>query len=349
MSIVKVAELSGFSHATVSRVINDRPGVSPEAAKAVREAIREIGYTPPPNRPGRKPKSGRGVRVGNVAMIFMGARSPLARTPVTATVLHTVQLALADRGLNLVLGQVHPDGSLPPSVLNGAVDGLILHGEPPARDVRAKIEHLPSVWLMSPRRHASDWGDRVMPDNGAIGRLAAEYLLGKGHRSIAFVHGKPNHLGYRDRAEAFDEIATLGGAACHTLFDDEVEEPARDRAAVLLDAALRLDPLPTGLFVPRDLVTAHMYKALRQRGLEPGVDVEIVSCDNAAVLTMLDPEPASIEIFPERIGAKAVDVLLSRIGSPARHAREHHLISPRLVTPDQRELYARVGSPGAGI
>ena len=55
MSIVDVAKRAGVSVATVSRVINDFPGVSPRTARQVRTAMKELLYVPAPIRPGPKP------------------------------------------------------------------------------------------------------------------------------------------------------------------------------------------------------------------------------------------------------------------------------------------------------
>ena len=48
MSITKVARIAGESHGTVTRVVNARPDILPYMIRAVRLAMAEVGYVPPP-------------------------------------------------------------------------------------------------------------------------------------------------------------------------------------------------------------------------------------------------------------------------------------------------------------
>src|SRR5258708_3300439 len=104
MSIVEVASLAGVSKSTVSRVINQLPGVAPAATEAVRKAMEELGYRPNVRRPGRKPKERQGIRTGNVALLTMGeSPAQLYRMPVFPAMLHGIERALAENGLNLMM------------------------------------------------------------------------------------------------------------------------------------------------------------------------------------------------------------------------------------------------------
>jgi len=72
MTITEVAKLAGVSTATVSRVINRSPRVTPDVAKSVLETIERIGYTPAARRPGPKLKGRAFIRTGNVLLLVMG-------------------------------------------------------------------------------------------------------------------------------------------------------------------------------------------------------------------------------------------------------------------------------------
>jgi hypothetical protein len=52
--------------------------------------------------------------------------------------------------------------------------------------VQARLANLPTVWLMA-NREKPLWGDQVMPDNTAIGETAAQYLLRRGPRQLAYL------------------------------------------------------------------------------------------------------------------------------------------------------------------
>ena len=343
MSMTQVAKLAGVSHATVSRVINRRSDVSPDSVQRVRQAMQRLRYVPPAKRRGPKPKAS-GVRTGSVGMLFVGETPTLATSPVMALVLHAIQDELAARGFNLTLGQVTAAGDLPPNITGGHVDGLFMHGPPPSRDVQRQLSRYSAcVWLLSQRRQRGYWGDRVSPDNGQIGALAAKYLIDRGHACIASVNCDPSHFGFVTRAQSFQEVASEAGVPVKTFADNgnaiPIGEGEPDHVQAqfdaLIDQMVSADgPKPTGLFVPRDTLTIRMCRALSRRGLRPGRDIEIVSCDNIPALDALDPRPATIDVRPNDIGRRAVDQLLWRIDHRDAPMNVVTLIEPRLVPGD---------------
>ena len=57
MDIRDIARLSGYSVGTVSRVLNDSPGVSDRARERVLSVVREVGYEPNTNARHHKTRS----------------------------------------------------------------------------------------------------------------------------------------------------------------------------------------------------------------------------------------------------------------------------------------------------
>ncbi len=352
MSIVQVAKLAGLSHATVSRVINDRPGVSDSAAERVRAAMKKLGYSPPAKRRGPVPKDRPNVRSGSVAVLFLGTDRTPMRAPVAALAVDAVESALAELGLNMTLAKVGDDGRLPPAVSKGEVDGLILHGFPPDETVADKLREFPSVWMMSRRTESGDWGDRVAPDNEAVGRMAAEHLIGSGHETLAFLRIEESHRGFMDREHGFVAAVKEAGARCVVLDaacqnPDDAHPSEVDRAALegVIEELDTKSPRPTALFVPRGRWTFMVYEAMREIGLEPGRDVEVVACDNDPILRALSPAPAAIDIQPDLIGAEAVRQLLRRLEEPDSRSMSRAVlwIQPRLVLPESTL------SPGSAV
>jgi LacI family transcriptional regulator len=342
MSMVEVAKLAGVSHATVSRVINGRADVSSASVRRVREAMQELRYVPPAKRRGPKPKAS-GVRTGNLCVLFVTETPTLAASPVAALVLHAIEQEAAARGFGVMFGQVTAAGSLPQSVVAGRVDGLLMYGPPPSPDVRQKLSRYQAcVWLLSQRRQRGYWGDRVSPDNHKIGEMACRYLIDRGHQRIAAVDCDPGHFGFAARTEAFEETAREAGVFFKTLstgsnIEDKSPPSASGKTAFdeLVDQLLATPgAMPTGLFVPRDLLTIQMYRALRRRGIQPGRDIEIVSCDNIPALDALDHRPTTIDVRPEEIGRRAVEQLVSRINDRSAPLSVTTMVEPRLVLGD---------------
>lgn len=342
MSMVVVAKLAGVSHATVSRVINGRSDVSADSVQRVRDAMQRLRYVPPARRRGPKPKASK-VRTGNIGVLFVSETPTLATSPITAFALHAIEQEAAARGFGVMLGQVTAAGSLPQSMVAGQVDGLLMHGLPPSQEVQKKLSRYSAcVWLLSQRRQRGYWGDRVSPDNHKIGVLACQYLVERGHQRIAAIDCDPSHFGFAARTQGFEEAAREAGAVFKTLTDgramlerDQSSANGGTQYNAIVDQLLATPgPMPTGLFIPRDVLTIQLYRVLRRRGFEPGRDIEIVSCDNLPALDALDPRPTTIDVRPDEIGRRAVEQLIWRINQRDAPLNVTSLVEPRLVPAD---------------
>lgn len=336
MSILRVAEIAGVSKSTVSLVINHSPLVADETAAKVREAMESIGYVPRPRhkRTGRKPKESRTL---NLALLALGIPRAVLRTPVYADLLHGVEARSREAEHRLTLHHAPEPDALAFDALGESVDGVVLFGgqEPP--DTAKKLRRLPCVSVMAVGEER-EWTDYVSYDDAAAGRLAAEYLLKRGHRRCACV-------GQRwSRGRAFCEAIRASGGTVREIgiagvfrVTDERQDVDPERMAAIADRLCSYSPRPTAVFVWADLITAALYPLLYERGVHPGRDLEIVSCNNEwPFLFGLYPPPAVVDIRAMEVGRAAVDQLINRIGDREAQ-RTVQLLAPKLVTPDVRE------------
>src|SRR3954463_1452032 len=185
MSIARVAQAANVSCATAWRIINNQPGGSEHAIAAVKEAMGLLGYEPnAPRRRGRRPRVADGIRTRNIALLHFRPN-----TAISTSVLSCVHRMLAECNLNLIFAHCTKQDALPQAVRSGNVDGILGYGQVPCQDsVEGNIKKIPAVWMMSRTDFLPDpWGDRVKPDHYAIGELACSYLLGHGHRCLAYM------------------------------------------------------------------------------------------------------------------------------------------------------------------
>lgn len=330
MSITKVAKLAGVSSSTVSRVINNHPRVAPKTLQSVRQAMRQLNYTPSDRRPGPKPSLRTRTGAANVAFLVLGAARSRA-TPAFQELLHGVSLAANQHQLHLIFSYVSDPEHLSSGILSGRVDGVLLHGALPGKEVRERLSRIPTIWLMGNRRRP-EWGDQVMPDSYEVGELAARHLLGRGHRRLAFVNMDSVHWALRLYGHAFCSTAKDSGAGV-TMFEqvrdasqDYWQEYSFEAVRTLVDKYLSLKERPTGIFVAGDAQVAMIQPALQRQGVKIGPGkVEIVSCNNEQpYLAGLDPKPTEIDIRAESIGRRGLEQLVWRL--------EHPGVVERLVT-----------------
>jgi DNA-binding LacI/PurR family transcriptional regulator len=257
----------------------------------------------------------------------------LAALPCVADAIHGVEAAVNEAGADLLLADLPLADRVPAVLERNRVDGVLVKGAllgdlfgrgNPA--LFERLRRLPTVWFLG-RPDGGDWGDVVQSNDRLVGKLAADHLIARGHRRLAVLNPKPDHVTFRQREASFTWHARRAGASVTALLGrptDEWELPLRPVDQVelvggLLDELLRADPRPTAVFVPGDSVTAMVYRALAERGLRAGTDVSVVSCNNEQpLLAGLFPTPTTIDIHSDRVGRRAVDQLAWRL----THAQE---------------------------
>jgi DNA-binding LacI/PurR family transcriptional regulator len=331
MSILELSKLSGVSTATVSRVLNGNPQVSPASVVAVQKAVAAIGYTTM-HRYRRKPKAGEARltgQSGNVALLFPDSIDYAMRTPLAGRFMHGITQVLMSRHLNMLCTLLHPNGDMPLCISQRQVDGVIIRGAVPVVEpFEAKLLGLPAVWLLELPEIPSR-ADQVLEDTLAIGQMAARYLLGKGCRSLAVANPEPDHPCYRPRTEAFVNAARAAGADVKILLGGTPWE--------LADRFVALRPRPMGVFVPfADAEAVQFYRRLSDGGVKPGKDLWwIGTCYDVNTPAMLDPALPNIDIRPEAMAGAAAEMLLWRMRHPS-DPRRRLMIAPELVDPAGR-------------
>lgn len=348
MSITRVAKLAGVSSSTVSRVINNHPRVAPETADTVRKVMQKIGYTPSANRPGPKPAN-RARPMGDLHrfLVLGAAPRPGVSAPGFEQLMQGVASAASRHNAELTYAHLPENPEfLAQRLSQQRISGIFISGVY-ANDFKSKLALYPCVCLMGNRRRP-DFGDQVMQDAYGVGELAAQYLLGRGHKNVAFLNLDAEHWAIHLYGHAFNSTAHAGGATISIV--EQEKRPVADSPADfgaeavtrMVNAFLALSPRPTGLFIAEDSQTALLQPALQRAGVEFGAGkVEVVSCNNERpYLTGLSPYPATIDIRISTIGERGLEQLIRRVEqnpSPASGQisdRTITLVQPRLVLPD---------------
>lgn len=345
MSIVEIAKLAGVSHTTVSRVVNNEGNVSPETAMKIRAIMKQVGYIPKPPSLRRGPRRVRdvGFKTGNVAFLTSSeSLRVLSSSPVMLDVVHGVEDALASHGMSMVQGAISAGRQLPPIVSRGEVDGVIVWPNLDGVSVETIeiLRNFKVVYVMTALEERLP-GDRIKNNNREIGRIAAKYLLKKGHKKIGYI--TPTALDLQrnmcERWLSFSHFIEESGAQPSQLIIEQsptdLLELNVDREELIRKAVQELfgsDQGPTGVFVTCDSLTAKIYPILKSLGIEIGKDLEVLSCDNQiSLLAGLEPKPVSIDIQAELIGKTAVEQLRWRIMHPDDDSQMTIEIQPKLL------------------
>ena len=339
MSITKVASHAGVSKSTVSLVINDSPLVLPSTADKVRLSMQAIGYVPSPRelRRGRKPNGSLKNRSLNIALVTLGIPAAVLRAPLYCDVLHGIGNAIREhRHRFTVFNAPNAREFSAEEILSSGADGFLLFGRGEPTESSHAFREFPCVALMgvdAPRK----WCDWVGYDDAVVGQLAAAHALRRGHLNCAYF-GLPEWR----RGQMFGEMIRAAGGQV-TMFDsaglivsrDDIHEVENVAMDALVEKLLSTTPRPTAVFVWADMLTAALYPRLQVRGIQPGKDISIISCNKEwPLLFGLQPQPAVVDVQGVKIGYRSVQQLLWRMHN-RKESRVVMLLEPVLI-PDQQ-------------
>lgn len=306
--LADIAAAAGVSLATASRTLSQPAIVSPETRAKVRAAVAGLGGAWP----------GSNARAAGDAGV--AAVVPTLDNAIFSRCLQAMQSTLAEAGRHLLVASSdqHPDTET--AVIRGllarGVDGLMLVGAQRPAESWALLEGagVPVVltWCSDPRFES------VVVDNHATGRLAAEHLLGLGHRRLGVVCGVTR---FNDRQRA--RLAGVREALAARGLDlpewrvseqDFTLAGGRSGCAGLLALA---EP-PTAIVCGIDQLAVGCLIEAQSRGVSVPGELSVVGIDNLEMAAHLAPALTTVHVPTARIGAAAAQRVLDRLaGRPA--------------------------------
>jgi LacI family transcriptional regulator len=335
----QIAEELGVSMMTVSRALRGSPDVSAVTRERIVAAAERLKYRP--NRIVSAFKTGRtglvGVMVRPSKLYRCDLIEGIHEELVAAGVLPVMHFSSSG-------GEATPDaaelGCLH-RLLDQRVDGIVFWPS----DETVPNHYLEEVWKRGVPLVAVD---RQLPhtradfsgtDDVAGGRVAAEHLLGLGHRRLAILCGEPWVSTYADRRRGFvDAVTAHSTAIAENNVGDEavVCEQVECRNEASLEEAralLRRPDRPTAIFAVSDVLAAHVYEASASSGISVGADVSILGYADIPESRFLRPGLSTLRQDFHAIGRNAARLLLDRIEGRVTTDRARSIrITPTIVT-----------------
>lgn len=300
-TLEELANLTGVSRSTVSRVINGGP-VSEATRSRVMEVLAHVRYRP--NLAARRLASGRSGVVGLVmhvpaANLFTDSYFSLLLEGITETLASEatgVMLWLSHRTKEETLDQV-----LSSSFIDGVIATATMLDDPLVDGLLAS--DLPAV-LIGHRRHDLS-ASYVDIDNEAASEVIVEHLLSLGARRIGHITGTRNTVSAEDRIAGYERALERAGNPHRLMADgDYTEEAGYEAAFTLLDRGV------DAIFAASDRSAVGVYRAIEARGLRIPEDVMVTGFDDLAFAATLDPPLTTVRQNIRSQGEAAARALL---------------------------------------
>lgn len=323
VTLEMVAKEAGVSPSTVSRILNGTARVRDSKVRAVEAAIAKLQFMP--NPVARSLAGGKSMSIG---VVTQSIDSPF----------YGEALAAIEKGL-----------------LRGKYSPLFVSGHWREGDERRCVDHLlsrrvegiilltsclPDTELVSLSRSVPlvvtgrrVEGERIYCldiDSTMGARLATEYLIGQGHRRIAFISGPPDHPDALQRFNGYKAALAAGKipfASKLVAAGDYSEMGGHAAINSLLDSRVEF----TAVFAANDQTAHGAMLALHHRGLKVPQDISLVGFDDLPASAFMIPPLTTVHRSIDEIGEGAAEAMIdlverrtprAKVSSPTLAIRE---------------------------
>lgn len=297
VTIYDIAKRLNVSPATVSRGLQDHPGISKKTKKKIFDVVNEMGY-----RTNHFARNLRQQQTKTIGVIVHELNSNFI-----TSVLAGIEKVTAEEGYDIIIA--HSSESSVKEAANAKnlfqkrVDGLIASLSFDTTD----LEHFKpfidkGVPVLFFDRVEQD-GDNtvVVIDNAKCGYMATQHLIEQGCKRIVHVTSSLKRNVYSQRYKGYKDALFDHGIEFDEslLIVSDLSEKAGIEAATKM---LKMKPLPDGAFITNDFVAAVCMRTLKERGVSIPADIAIVGFNNDAIGKLIEPALTTINYPGEDMG-----------------------------------------------
>jgi LacI family transcriptional regulator len=304
-TLKEVAAALGVSSSTVSRVVNDEPGVHESTRKRIKEAVDMLGY--------RRHPTAAALKTGRAELIHMvvEAEDAALLPPILAGAAGLAH----DRGYRVVLSTLDYERRSR-NVDQRTVAGVIVA---PAFEHAVRLDWLargPSMPVVCVYGYATDPRHvSVVSDDRGGACLATSRLIARGCRRIAYIGGVAHWIQSKRRLQGYKAALAENGLA----FDPALVEKGDWSRESGYEACRRLLGLgrPDGIFCANDKMASGVLHCLAEQRLAVPGDVAVVGFDDRDLCQFVTPRLTSVALPLAEMGRRATEVLVQNIDALA--------------------------------
>ena len=310
MTIKDIARESGYSIGTVSRVLNDMPGVSQAAKEAVMEVVDKHHFQLNNNAKYLKQQSSAGI-----AVIIKGTQNMLF-----SALVEPMQALIEKRGYACIMYYIGEDENEVEQAITICAErrpiGILFLGsnQEYLRNDFSRIE-VPCVLVTNSAAELKFKGlSSVSTDDRESARVAMEHLIKMGHRNIGVLGGHLSHS-YAAVCRYEGIMDAISRRRIDFNFDRQYETSYFSISAGYAAMERLLDKMPeiTAVFAMSDVTAIGAMRAIHDRGLRVPEDISVMGYDGIDIGRYMVPQLTTIRQHREALASRSVEILLDCI------------------------------------
>ena len=333
-TIREISDAAGVSVATVSKVLNNKPGVNQETEARIREIARQLNYRP--NLNARHLKRGHSSTLGVITEDLTVFNAPEIVDGIAAT--------CEECGYHFILGNLrfnkrYGRGPMDPrestaliqsmvdDMLSKQVDGIIYVGC--HSHVLVPFSELLYTKFVFAYCISSDPEiPYVIYDDEKASYEATELIIRKGHRKIGLLTGPEDSLHSAKRTRGYQTALFR-----HSIpYDPQLTlagDWTRDAGYRLCQELIRQGV--TAIVAQNDLMAMGVIDYCNQAGIEVGKDLALIGFDNREVSSVTRPRLSTVAIPLYEIGCKAANIMLDILAGKEQPENKKYMMDCSII------------------
>jgi LacI family transcriptional regulator len=307
VTLKDIAERAGVTSATVSMVINNKPNISEATRKKVLKIARELNYYPNVIARGLATRKSNsiGVIVPNLASSFV-VRILQGIKSTNRDIDYTVQLFDT-------IGQKETESQLFQRLSHERrIDGVILIGST-VSDEELSVFRDESVPCIVVARKCDNL-DSVHVNNEQGAKDATDYLIDKGHRTVACVVCNKITLPSAERLAGYKRSLIEHGIEYREDFVFEVEDDSMQDGAGIFPRLMQTEPSIDAVFVPAgDMVAIGIVKEAKKMDVEVPSKLAVVGYDDIPAAEVIEPTLTTVRQPKLEMGDYAINMIVDKL------------------------------------
>lgn len=352
---IDIAKIAGVSPASVSLVLNGKPGVGEATRQKILRIAGELGYelekVPFRSGYGEKQPSTTARDICFLRIARHGHTVNRDHDVFIADYIEGLGVAARDHNLSLDVQtfKTTPIDEVVDAAAKLNASGFVVLGtELSSPDIEEFSRLSKPVVFIDTYNDFLDFDFVDMNNEDSVYRIVSHFHE-RGHRDIGIVTGAIETRNFKLREEGFAASLAALGLKRDVRFDFIVDQTYQGARNDMAKALAQGHPLPSALFCANDVIACGCLKALTAAGMKVPEDISLAGFDDLPLSAVVDPPLTTIQVSKAKIGQTAVELLAARILKDSDTPPMKVLIGGKLIlrrsVQDIRMTSIKGGSP----
>ena len=304
VSIRQMSEMTGYSQATISNALNNKPGVNKATAHKILQVAREHGYNAE-------------AKISKIRFIMFSAGGQIVMdTPFFSSLIQGIESECREKGYELTISRIdksdinnEKSNTLQLLLNDNTCAILLLATEMTEDDARCFAGAKAPIVILDSWFPKLSYNS-VMINNADSVYYAVDWLITKGHSKIGYLYGSMRIQNFLYREEGYRLALFKHGLKTNPSYEFSLS-PTMDGAYDDMCNVLKNDPdMPTAFFADNDIIALGAMKALQEYGYKIPDDVSIVGFDDMPFCSISTPSLTTVQVYKQEMGRVAVRRLI---------------------------------------